>query len=84
MPPFDVTYRKAPRAGNLVIFPATLPHGVPPTFGSEPRISISCNHPGHWQNFTNGKVVFGEKNWETTMLTPEEHRARAAASKPEL
>ncbi|CAH0366970.1 unnamed protein product [Pelagomonas calceolata] len=84
MPPFDVTYRKAPRAGNLVIFPATLPHGVLPTFGSEPRISISCNHPGHWQNFTNGKVVFGEKTWETTMLTPEEHRARAAASKPEL
>jgi len=78
MPPFDVTYRVAPREGNFVIFPATLPHGVLPTHGTAPRISISCNHPGHWQHFTNSKTVYSEKTFETTMLTPEEHRARAA------
>ena len=80
MPPFDVTYRLAPREGNFVIFPATLPHGVLPTHGTAPRISISCNHPGHWQHFTNGRTVFREEKWETTMLTPEEHKARAAAA----
>ena len=80
MPPFDVTYRVKPREGNMVLFPATLPHGVLPTHGTQPRISISCNHPGHWQHFTNSKTVFLEKHFETTMLTPEEHRQRAAAA----
>ena len=77
MPPFDVTYRVKPREGNMVLFPATLPHGVLPTHGTQPRISISCNHPGHWQHFTNSKTVYVEKTFETTMLTPAEHRAKA-------
>jgi len=72
MPPFQWSYRIAPKQGNLVIFPATLPHGVHSTSGTEPRVSISCNHPGDWQRFVNSKTVFKETTWSHEMMSRDE------------
>ena len=33
----------APRAGRMVVFPATLPHEVRPYLGERPRISVAFN-----------------------------------------
>ena len=51
-PPFHRPYPIPPRVGTVVIFPSTLLHGVQPTDSEELRVSISCNHPGDWQRFT--------------------------------
>ena len=31
--------------------------------GKVPQVSISCNHPGDWQKFTNSRTVFQENTW---------------------
>ena len=72
LPPFQYAYRVLPEAGKMVIFPGTLPHAVHGTPGDEPRISISCNHPGDWQKFTTSKTVFGESSWSHEMMSREE------------
>lgn len=78
MPPFNYAYRILPEAGKLAVFPATLPHAVHATPGEQPRISVSCNHPGDWQKFTQHKNVFGEKTWTHEMMSREEHLEAAA------
>jgi len=75
MPPFQWSYRIAPKQGNMVIFPATLPHGVHSTAGTEPRVSISCNHPGDWQKFTNSRTIFQENTWTHEMMSREDVKA---------
>jgi len=69
--PFQWSYRIRPREGNMVIFPATVPHGVHSTMGTEPRVPISRNHPGDWQRFTNSKTVFQESTWTHDMMSRE-------------
>eukprot|EP00547_Thalassionema_nitzschioides_P011097 CAMPEP_0194260236 /NCGR_PEP_ID=MMETSP0158-20130606/45401_1 /TAXON_ID=33649 /ORGANISM="Thalassionema nitzschioides, Strain L26-B" /LENGTH=258 /DNA_ID=CAMNT_0039000319 /DNA_START=363 /DNA_END=1139 /DNA_ORIENTATION=- len=72
LPPFQWTYRVQPQEGMFVLFPGTLPHGVHSTPGDEPRISISCNHPGDWQKFTNSRVVYHESTWSHEMMSRDE------------
>jgi len=72
LPPFQYAYRILPEAGKIVIFPGTLPHTVHSTPGEYPRISVSCNHPGDWQRFTNSKTIFSEKSWSHEMMGREE------------
>lgn len=72
MPPFNYAYRIVPEAGKFAIFPSTVPHAVHATPGDQPRVSISCNHPGDWQKFATSKNVFGEKTWTHEMMTREE------------
>ena len=81
MPPFQWTYRIRPKRGNMVIFPATVPHGVHSTVGTEPRVSISCNHPGDWQKFTNSRTVFQESTWTHEMMSREDVMAAKKLAK---
>ena len=37
--------------------------------GTEPRFSISCNHHGDWQRFTNSKTEFQESTWTHEMTS---------------
>ena len=39
--------------------------------GTEPRFSISCNHHGDWQRFTNSKTEFQESTWTHEMMSRE-------------
>jgi len=79
MPPFNYAYRILPEAGKYVVFPGTLPHAVHATPGEQPRVSISCNHPGDWKKFTTSQVVWGESSWSHEMMSREEHMAAAQA-----
>jgi len=72
LPPFQWSYRIQPQKGKLVIFPGTLPHGVHSTPGDEGRVSISCNHPGDWQKFTNSRTVYHESTWSHPMMSRDE------------
>lgn len=81
LPPFNYAYRIAPEDGLMVLFPATLPHGVHSTPGHLPRVSISCNFPGDWKKFTTSKVVWNETTWSHDMMSREE---AMAARKNEL
>lgn len=80
MPPFNYAYRILPEAGNIVIFPSTLPHGVHSTPGEMPRVSISCNHPGDWQKFATSKTVYGESSWSHEMMSREERMEQQRAA----
>lgn len=48
--PFENTFELTPAEGDLVLFPAWLPHTVAPSQLSNvrPRISIAFNLPGAW------------------------------------
>jgi hypothetical protein len=48
--PLSVEYRVDPAAGTLLVFPSSLPHRVSPSTSeqSRPRVSISFNLEGRW------------------------------------
>eukprot|EP01012_Entosiphon_sulcatum_P015890 TRINITY_DN20856_c0_g1_i1.p1 TRINITY_DN20856_c0_g1~~TRINITY_DN20856_c0_g1_i1.p1 ORF type:complete len:248 (+),score=36.87 TRINITY_DN20856_c0_g1_i1:22-765(+) len=50
LPPFDNRFVHEPAEDQLVLFPSWLVHQVTPTAGESPRISISFNLAGEWED----------------------------------
>jgi hypothetical protein len=52
LPPFGKTFRIVPERGDIILFPSWLVHSVSPTISSDPRISISFNVKGDWEELS--------------------------------
>lgn len=58
LPPFGRSQHFPPKPGDVLLFPGWLVHSVLPTLGAAPRVSISFNLYGSWEQTTDVNIGY--------------------------